>query len=351
MKHTVQLFLMTFAVIILTSCKETASIDSVVLETPVESTLLVKTDVTRYHQVPAVFRPKNSAELSFQLSGTIDRDLVEIGQVVETGAILMGLYNPNIDPALDSNFARLESLVAQIDQVKRDVLNLQELRKNNSASKNALEQKETDLKDLQAQQKLVQSQIDLALANQTESMIKAPFDGVVVNSFKQKGEFVQAGQVVLTLFQQDEIEVEINLTQSLWKNLTRGDKIKGTYMDDSVSFEVVELAQSADRNSHLMKVILKLNEEINNIIGQQVILSFPQKYQNVYQLPLETIVDDGINKPYIFTVVEDIAVKSHINPLFIEGADIIFTTPKELVGLVVLKGQAKLSSGMKVKVM
>ena len=336
---------------ILISCDKSEHVQETNLETPVESALIVKSDVTRFHHVPAVLMAVNRADLAFQLSGTIDRVLVKIGQTVEQDQALMSVYNPSIDPALDSNLAKFESLIAQIDQVKRDVNKLKELRKNNSTSKNALEQKQTDLKDLQAQQKLIQSQIDLAMANQSESIIKAPFNGTVISSLMQTGEFVQAGQKVMTVFQQDILEVEVNITQLLWENLKLGDEINGRYSNQIVKFKVVELAQTAESKSHLMKVILQLNETIDNAIGQRVILDFPQSYQHVYQLPLETIVDDGINQPYIFSVVNDLAVKNYINPLYIENGQLVFNTVEDINGAVIFKGQSKLTEGMKVKVL
>ena len=288
-------------VLVLTACQEQQQVQELSLVTAVEAALIAKNDLTREHKVPALFMAVNRADLAFQLSGTIDRILVKIGQKVEQGQALISVYNPNIDPALDSNFAKLESIKVQIEQVKRDLESLRELRKNNSASNNAFEQKETDLKDLQAQQKLIQSQIDLAVANQSESIIKAPFDGTIIASNIQTGEFVQAGQPVLSIYQDDLLEVEVNITQLLWKNLILGQVLNADYLNQKVKFKVVELAQTADPQSHLMKVILQLEDKIEHAIGQQAILSFPEKYTDVYQLPLETIVDDGINKPYLLS--------------------------------------------------
>ena len=344
-------FSILMMVFLMSSCSRQESHEEDALEIPIESSFIVKSNITRNHFVPAVFMAVNRAELAFQLSGTVDRVLVKIGQNVEVGQAMMSVYNPNIDPALDSNFAKLESLKAQIDQVKSDVGKLIELRKNNSTSKTALEQKQTDLKDLKAQQKLIQSQINLALANQSESIIKAPFSGSIISVLKQTGEFVQAGEVVLTIFQEDEIEVEVNITKSLWENLNLGDLIKGQFDNQVIDLELVELSQTADPQSHLMKIILRSTEKINNAIGQLVILSFPQVYQDVYQLPLETVVDDGINKPYIFIVENEMAVKNPIIPLYIENGNIIFHSKEDIVESVILKGQSKLSSGMKVKVL
>jgi len=353
-KPTITISFLLIFVITLVSCKDkffSSQEQTKSITTKVETTLIVKDEAIRLHNIPAVLIATNRADLAFQLSGTVDHVMVKIGEEVEQGQALMSLYNPNIDPTLNGHLAQLESIKAKIIQVKRDVVNLKTLRKNNSASKNALEQKETDLKDLMAQQKSIQAQIDLAIANQSESVIKAPFDGIIVTLNKQQTEFVAAGQVVMTMNQTSDLEVEVNLPESIWKSLKLGDQIKANYQDKIIEFSIVELAKTADLKSHLMKVILQLNSPANEVIGQQVNLFFPQVYANVYQLPLEVVVDDGINNPYVFTVVDGLATKNFIQPLYIESGQVIFISELKINDEVVIKGQSKISEGMRLQVM
>lgn len=335
------------ALIYLVSCKE-KEIQGVQKEikTRVETTIIVKEDLIRFHKVPAVFLAKNRASMAFQLSGTINHIMVKIGERVEQGQALMSLYNPNIDPTLETKLAQHESIKAKIYQVKRDLANLKELRKNNSASKNAYEQKETSLKDLIAQEKSVKAQISLALANQSESIIKAPYDSVIVSLDKKVGEFIAAGESAIVVNQESKLEVEVNITRPLWENLTLGDEINAQHQEKEVMFKVVELAQVADSQSHLMKVVLSLNTELTHVIGQKVVLSFPETYVDVYKLPLEVVIDDGINQPYIFTLIDGQAFKNAIEPLYIQNGEVIFKTHLDIPHDVVIKGQSKISEGM-----
>jgi RND family efflux transporter MFP subunit len=350
---TLIILMVLLTIITLVACKDQllgTSDDNKTVTTLVETTLLVKDDVIREHQLPAVFLAVNRADLSFQLSGTIDHVWVKVGETVEQGQVLMSLYNPNIDPAVESNLAQLESIKAKIVQVKRDVENLKQLRKNNSTSKTAYEHKQTDLKDLLAQQKSIKAQIDLALANQSESMIKAPYDGVITAVNKQQSEFVAAGQVVMTINQPSQLEVEAYVTANLWKSLQLGQKISADFQGHSIDFSVTELAQVADVHSHLFKVILQLDSVLENAIGQQVMLNFPENYPDVYRLPLEVVVDDGINQPYIFLSVNSQAQKMPIEALFIQAGHVIFKTPKPINNAVIIKGQSKIAAGMQLQV-
>ena len=49
--------------------------------------------------------------------------------------------------------------------------------------------------------------------------------------------------------------------------------------------------------------------------------------------------------------MNEMAVKNHIIPLYIEDGKIVFRTIEEIEGSVIFKGQSKLTSGMKVKVL
>ncbi len=316
--------------------------------TQVETTVMTTNDLIRYHEVPAVLIATNRANLAFQLTGTIDKVLVKIGEQVEADQVLMGLYNPNLNPTVLTNLANMDSIKAQIAQTKRDVADIKELRKNNSASKTAYELKRTELKNLLAQKKSTQAQIDLAKANQQESFIHAPYDSTIVSVNKQVGEFVVAGQVVIEVNQTDKQEVEVELTKNLWKGLEINDSVNGIYEEQNVEFEVVEISKVANKQSHLYKVILQLKSNLDTSLGQQVILKFAEKYDNVYKMPLEIVVDDGINEPYIFINENNIAQKITIEPIYIDGNSIVFKLLQKITDPVVSKGQSKISVGMKI---
>ncbi len=317
--------------------------------------VLVKTkqvsqsDVIRLHDIPAVLIAKQRANLSFLLSGTIDKVLVKIGEKVEKGQILLSLYNPNLDPSIANNLAQLESIKVQISQAQRDLLNLKELRKNNSTSRTAYEHKETELKNLQAKEKAIKAQIDLAHANQQESLLRAPFDGVVVSVAKQVGEFVSIGQIVAVINQPKVGEIEVNISKQLHNGLQLNQEITGTYENKTVKLRITELSKAADSTSHLMKVVLELEQAASDKIGQELIVQFPQIYKDVYQLPLESVIDDGINKPYVFIAKDKLAQKSYIKPLYISKGVIVFASPDGISNPVVIKGQSKLSSGMRLQ--
>lgn len=347
MKYIISILLIT----VLTSCnsdksKNPTSANKMVVE--VET--LAVSNRERNYTIPAILKAKKRANIAFQLSGTIDQVLVKVGDKVEKDQALMSLYNPNLDPNLVSNLAQLESVNAQISQAKRDVKRLKDLQKMNSASKNALETKETNLKNLFAQKKSIQAQIQKAKANQSESIITAPFASHVVSVDKEFGEFVAAGQAVVILNKNDELEVNVKVSEDILKELDIGDIIIGYKNLEKLRFQIAEIAQSADPQSHLYSVTLEAKNDGSLNPGSSVDLIFKRVFENVYKLPLEAIVDDGINRPYIFEIENTMAKKKKINPLFIENDLVIFTTMNDISNPIVVKGQARLVEGLSVEI-
>lgn len=340
-----RLILLIPALIYFCGCSESGSKEADDHAILVETTLISPEDITRYHTIPSVIIAQKRSQLAFQLSGKLEEINVILGENVETGQQLARLYNPGIDPAVNANRAKLESIISQISQTEKDFVNFKELRKNNSISQTDFEHKETELKNLQAEKKSIEAQIELSEANQTETILKAPFSGVISYISKQQGEFVSAGENLISINQPDIMETEAEIPLNLWKPLNTGDTITGISEGKSVNLNVIEISQTAHPRSLLMKVILQI-ESNENIIGQHIDLNFPQHFNNIYQLPLNSVIDDGINKPYVFTFVGNKAKKVQINPLFINGDNIVFTTQSKIDAPVVTAGQSRISDGV-----
>ncbi|HBF93363.1 MAG TPA: efflux RND transporter periplasmic adaptor subunit, partial [Marinobacter adhaerens] len=67
-----------------------------------------------------IVRATQRATLTFQVSGTLKEQAVELGQKVQAGDLLARVYNPGLEPARDSARARLEELRTQYQQAQRE---------------------------------------------------------------------------------------------------------------------------------------------------------------------------------------------------------------------------------------
>lgn len=140
----------------------------------------------------AIVVPEQISRLSFVISGPLKEMAVEEGDVVQAGQTLAVLNAPD-----------LEFAAAQAEAAARAA----EFRYQYWIP--ARLDRPPERRQL-AEQVFIQSQkvLDTARAGLTQTMIKAPFVGVVVRIDAVPGEMIQSGQVIITLASLDHLRIE-----------------------------------------------------------------------------------------------------------------------------------------------
>ena len=300
------------------------------------------------HSLPAYTQATNSASLAFQISGTIDRRMVQLGDAVEKGDVLMTIYNPQVGPQIDNFLGQIDSVDANIKQTDNEVNRLENLRKTNAVSQNALDRLINQRKSLVAQRESLKAQLANAKAVNAESVLTAPFSGSIADVVKDEGEVVAPGTTVLVLGGLDALETALNLPAKLHRNITEGQTLSVEYLGSEISASVKEISLSAHPRTQLFTVMLDIPIQNNIKSGERVLVRLKESLGEFYQLPLEAVVDDGVNAPYIYIntdkTVEKFSV--HIDSIVDDAVNVHLpmNTPIE----VIIQGQHQLKSGISV---
>lgn len=158
-------------------------------------------------------RARHESQLGFQVGGKIARRLVDVGARVQAGDVLVELDPADLRLQLDA--ARAAQAAAQADatlaQSERD--RFAALLERQLISASQFEAEDTGLAAAQA--RLAQAQAQLAVArNQLDyAGLRADRAGTVTTIQAEAGQVVVPGQVVATLAQDGEREVEIALPE------------------------------------------------------------------------------------------------------------------------------------------
>ncbi|MDT8429635.1 MAG: efflux RND transporter periplasmic adaptor subunit, partial [Pseudomonadales bacterium] len=207
-----------------------------------------------------VARARQRANLSFQVEGSLEARLVEIGQQVEQDQIVARLYNPQLAPAAAAAQARLEQLQSDIEQTRRDLERMEQLHARGVLAYQVLEQ----------QRSLVQSTL-AAIANaeavlvQTrqlnrETVLRAPFSGRIEAVLLEPGEFAQPGQPVMRISAETGLEVEVKVPPHMLSALNTGQVVPVWHSLNGTKFEglVTETGESSFGDNALYPLIVSL---------------------------------------------------------------------------------------------
>lgn len=149
--------------------------------------------------------PPELTPLAFRLEGEIMDVLVQEGDDVKKGQLLAILDDARLKQALDDAQAKLDLVARQLKRGK-------ELRARQMIST-------SELDELHANHSLGVANANLAKVHLAYTRLTSPVDGVVSQVAKQDFERTGAGETVLSLYQSQDVYVEISVSDSLLARL------------------------------------------------------------------------------------------------------------------------------------
>jgi HlyD family secretion protein len=223
---------------------------------------------------------RRAATVSSKITGKVVEVLVEEGMKVEAGQVLARLDSSNVEKSLRLSEAQLESvrralveIRVNLDQAEREWRRVSQLAANKVASQSESDRAEADAKALKA--RLERQEADVAVAERDvalwkqqldDTIIRAPFTGIVILKNAQPGEMISPMSVggftrtgICTIVDMDSLEIEVDVNESYINRVQSGQPVEATldsYPDWRIPAKVIAIIPTADRQKATVKVRL-----------------------------------------------------------------------------------------------
>ena len=178
-----------------------------------QNTVAVKTarikDVAIYlwNSAPATVVSLNDTSVPAQIKARIDEISVKVGEVVETGTVLVRLDCTDYRIAEQQAEADIGALEARILLAERRLERTRKLERQQTASEELLDQREADLAVLQAQLRGALAQLENAKIKVSRCTIRSPYRAVVTARLAAVGEFADLGTRLLEIKDLEQLEI------------------------------------------------------------------------------------------------------------------------------------------------
>lgn len=222
---------------------------------------------------------RRMATVSAQITGKVETVLIEEGMRVEADEVLATLDDTEAQAQLALTMAQLESarsqlaeIRAQLAQAKRERDRQQELMARGLTSQSGLDVARTEVEALQARLDsaatgvmVADSSVQLARVRLDNTVIRAPFGGVVTVKAAQPGEMISPVSAgggftrtgIGTIVDMDSLEIEVDVNESFIQRVRPGQRVEATlnaYPDWRVPAEVIAIIPTADRSRATVRV-------------------------------------------------------------------------------------------------
>ena len=221
---------------------------------------------------------RRAATVSSKVTGKVLEVLIEEGKSVEAGQILARLDGSNVEASLRFADAQLASarsgsaeIQANLDFAEQERVRYESLTKANAASESDFRRAEAAAKALEARlltqkSKILEAEAEVAQWKQQldDTIIRAPFAGVVTTKNAQPGEMISPMSVggftrtgVCTVVDMSSLEIEVDVNESFINRVQAGQPVEATldsYPEMKYPAKVIAIIPTADRQKATVKV-------------------------------------------------------------------------------------------------
>ncbi len=234
---------------------------------------------------------RRQATVSAKITGKVTEVLIEEGMRVEAGAVLARLDDTEARAQLALARAQLAAATSQLAEIQarlaqaeRDAARQQELFRRQLVSAQSMEAAGAERDTLRARLAAAREQVNVAeesvrvaSVQLDNTVIRAPFAGMVVAKAAQPGEiispisagggFTRTG--IGTIVDMDSLEIQVDVNEAFINRVRPGQPVEATlnaYPDWKIPANVIAIIPTADRSKATVKVRIAIERGDGRIV-------------------------------------------------------------------------------------
>jgi len=262
---------------------------------PLVQTAVVRPALPAERTFTGVVSARVQSNLGFRVPGKVIERLVDVGQSVRAGQLLMRLDREDLDLTLAARENAVTSARALADQAAADEARYRQLLADGWTPRQKYDQIKAQLDSANAQLAAAQAQAEVAENEAGYSLLVADADGTVVDTLVEPGQVVAAGQPVVSLAHAGPREAIVNLPEAVRPAL--GSVAQATVYGLSSGPSPARLRQisdAADPASRTYEARYVLGGEAAQApLGATVTVSMATRGTGASEVPLGALYDDG----------------------------------------------------------
>jgi RND family efflux transporter MFP subunit len=265
---------------------------------PVRFTEVLEREVRRDVRLPGTVDARASSLVAAEVEGIVMRIAAREGDTLRRGEALVVLRETDLELRLRETRGEIEEARARLDLAQSNFERSRELRASGVISEREYDDAFSELAAWRGRVDSLTAQIEQVEIDLERSVIRAPFDGVVVEERTDVGQWIRVGDPVADLVALDPLEVRIDVPERYFPELRPGSAASVSFEsmpDMTVEGEVIAIVPRADPRSRTFPVKVGIaNAEHRIGVGMLARVSLPlgQPYRATL-VPKDAVVSQG----------------------------------------------------------
>ncbi len=281
------------------------------------------TQAGRELRFSGVVRAKRKSQLSFVVGGRMLTRAVEVGDRVAEGGLIATLDRRAARNRISRAKAGVRQASERLAQGERDHGRARRLAADEAASEVELEGASHAVSLYTASRDAAAVELSEAQRMHRDGTLRAPFAGTVVEVTAEQGEFMAAGQSVVTL-SGDALEVEIQVPETVLSDvevgavatlelpLQGGRALEGT---------IVSRGHGGQGAGRLFPVVISLPADETLVPGMTADFVLSGLEARGVKVPVSSVIDAGKGETTVFVVKDGVVDRKRVEVAQLVGSD------------------------------
>jgi RND family efflux transporter MFP subunit len=264
--------------------------------------------VTRERSFDGIVEAERRSTVSSQVAARIEEVPFDVDDYVERGDIIVQFRNLPAAADLKQAEAAAQEARARLDEARANHGRIQQLFRQDRISKADMDRTTADLQSAEARVEAAKGALLAAQERFENTVVRAPFSGIVVQRHVEVGEMATVGMPLMTGLSLEHLRVAVDVPQSDIAAL-RADAEAWVDLPDggSLAADAIRIFPYADPSTHTFRVRLGLAEgqhgiypgmwvKVRFLVGERAALLVPQSavVQRSELTAVYVLGDDGV---------------------------------------------------------
>jgi len=302
-------------------------------------------DVAETRSVTGVLYYERTSEVSTEVAGLVESVQFDLGDHVVAGQTLVTLNKEILDKEIELTRNRIAQIELGIDNAEKNFKRLETLYKSSGVSEKDYDDALYTYEDARQEKQVAEDTLAKLLIQQRKSIIKAPYNGVVLTKDVDSGAWVQQGKKLLTLGGDNSLYVRAPIAEELLKFVVAGGKTEVTLnaYDERIEGVIIGIDPIADMKTK--NVFLRIQIAPKGLVAENMSADVyvPSSEKRTLSILPRAALVKFQGKDFVYTIKDGKAAILPVNIVAYIGEKIAVDNPYIVSGMsVITEGNERL---------
>jgi len=291
------------------------------------------------------------SDVSAEVNGTVEIIEFEEGQRMKKGEILVKLNTDLLEKNLQASVASYEQILSDLEKTRKDLGRIANLYEKKIVAERDYDDQRFQVKSLEKKSAALKAEVERLEIELKKTVIKAPFNGVIIKRHVARGEWLSPGGPVATIARDEAVDIIVEVPEEVTRYLKPGTAVKTTAAGKEKKGTIVAIIPKGDVLTRTFPVKIRINNAASLLEGMEarVVLPVGERLHTL-MVPRDAVLTMS-ERTVVVTVVDSKAVIIPTQVVGYQGMKAGINAQRISEGMkVVVKGNERLRDGQSVTI-